>query len=78
MTQCDIDEFNTILDGRVLTDPSDVEPYNIDWLRIVRYYYCSHYYNVIIIITIIIIMIIIIVIITVQRTEQGCPPTENN
>lgn len=37
LTLSDIEHFQTILDpGRVLTDPSDVEAHNIDWLRTVR------------------------------------------
>lgn len=36
VTQLDIEEFQSILEGRLLTDTSEVEPYNVDWLRIVR------------------------------------------
>lgn len=37
MTELDLQEFRLLLgDDRVVTDPSDVAPHNIDWLRNLR------------------------------------------
>ncbi len=38
VSELDLQEFTSILGSEgVITDPHDVEPYNVDWLRIVRY-----------------------------------------
>ena len=37
VTELDLQEFRLLLGGdHVITDPSEVEPYNIDWLRNLR------------------------------------------
>lgn len=36
MNDVDIELFQSVLGDRVLTDPALVEPYNVDWMRIVR------------------------------------------
>lgn len=36
VTELDIQEFKNILGDRIITDPTSVEPYNVDWLSIVR------------------------------------------
>lgn len=36
VTELDLQEFRSIVGERVLTDSSDVEPYNVDWLRNLR------------------------------------------
>ena len=37
VNELDLQEFRKIVGHRMITDPSETEPYNIDWLRIVRY-----------------------------------------
>ena len=37
VNELDMQEFRKIVGHRMITDPSETEPYNIDWLRIVRY-----------------------------------------
>ncbi len=38
VSELDLQEFTSILGSEgLITDPHDVEPYNVDWLKIVRY-----------------------------------------
>ena len=36
MDESDIQLFQSLLEDRVLTDPALVEPYNVDWMGILR------------------------------------------
>lgn len=43
VSELDIEEFRSILGGNgLITDPEEVAPYNVDWLRNVR---CIHMYT---------------------------------